>query len=208
MRRRRWQWRRRRERRFHKALDRRDGELLSRWVSCGCAHPRRGALPGFLRCWRAYRRPVLEWRLWGCCERAGELLKGDKMEGLHERLEAAVRTPRARHRRIARGSRHARPDVGTQKPFHAAGADCGATLSLCHGVSGLTRASCQYADSGQDGRSDADRPGRRRAPHAHRKVPRWQVRLGETADSQSKHSHHSAQRGGDTECESRKKRNI
>jgi hypothetical protein len=68
------------------------------------------------------------------------------MEGLHERLEAAVRTPRARHRRFARGSRHARPDVGPQKPFHAAGADCGATLSLCHGVSGLTRASCQYAD--------------------------------------------------------------
>ena len=146
VRRRRWQWRRRRERRFHKALVHRDGELSSRWVSCGCAHPRRGALPGFLRCWCSYRRPLLEWRLWGCCERAGELLKGDTMEGLHERLEAAVRTPRARHRRIARGSRHARPDVGPQKPFHAAGADCGATLSLCHGVSGLTRASCQYAD--------------------------------------------------------------
>ena len=37
------------------------------------------ALPGFLRCWREYRRPLPEWRLWGCCERAGELLKGDKM---------------------------------------------------------------------------------------------------------------------------------
>ena len=167
VRRRRWQWRRRRERRFHKALVHRDGELSSRWVSCGCAHPRRGALPGFLRCWRAYRRPLLEWRLWGCCERAGELLKGDKMEGLHERLEAAVRTPRARHRRIARGSRHARPDVGTQKPFHAAGADCGATLSLCHGVSGLTRASCQYADRmddrmpiGRDGAALHTRTGR------------------------------------------------
>ena len=37
------------------------------------------ALPGFLRCWREYRRPLPEWRLWGCCERAGELLNGDKM---------------------------------------------------------------------------------------------------------------------------------
>lgn len=174
MRRRRWQWRRRRERRFHKARVHRDGELSSRWVSCGCAHPRRGALPGFLRCWCAYRRPLLEWRLWGCCERAGELLKGDTMEGLHERLEAAVRTPRARHRRFARGSRHARPDVGPQKPFHAAGADCGATLSLCHGVSGLTRASCQYADT--TGWTIGCRDGAARTAvhtaHAHRKVPR------------------------------------
>ena len=174
--RRRWQWRRRRERRFHKALDRRDGELLSRWVSCGCAHPRRGALPGFLRCWRAYRRPVLEWRLWGCCERAGELLKGAVRErascsraticlpeGLHKRLEGAVRTPRARHRRIARGSHHARPDVGPQKPFHAAGADCGATQSLCHGVSGLTRARHVTIRGCRDG-ADSTRAAYRKVP--------------------------------------------
>jgi hypothetical protein len=93
------------------------------------------------------------------------------MEGLHERLEAAVRTPRARHRRIARGSRHARPDVGPQKPFHAAGADCGATLSLCHGVSGLTRASCQYADR-MDDRMPRTAPRAVHTGHAHRKVGR------------------------------------
>jgi len=109
------------------------------------------------------------------------------MEGLHERLEAAVRTPRARHRRIARGSRHARPDVGPQKPFHAAGADCGATLSLCHGVSGLTRASCQYADR-MDDRMPRTAP---RGPHGTRAQegrPRCvseRLRLTDTVKTQS-----------------------
>jgi len=133
------------------------------------------------------------------------------MEGLHERLEAAVRTPRARHRRFARGSRHARPDVGPQKPFHAAGADCGATLSLCHGVSGLTRASCQYADTtGNSGwtigcRLAGTAP---RGPHGTRAQEGAEVRLGETETNSQNTvtTPRSVQRVGDTE--SRKKRNI
>ena len=117
-------------------------------------------------------------------------------EGLHKRLEGAVRTPRARHRRIARGSHHARPDVGPQKPFHAAGADCGATQSLCHGVSGLTRARHVTIRGCRDG-ADSTRA-------AHRKVP---SRASERTSHERVNAPlrsavpRSEDRGGDTESQ-------